>query len=164
SSLPAMASGADPPGRGHKSGRPKTVCRQPTLTHLPRGENMKKQILGIVATLSIIITLSVAGFAGLAGRVKADIPFDFMVGKTRLPAGKYCVSRVTARGERTARLVFHRYGNQYFLAEIWDGESNMTQQLGKSKAEREAARAERSHLAQNNVAPEIVTVAALIGQ
>ncbi|HZS03803.1 MAG TPA: hypothetical protein VFD58_02930 [Blastocatellia bacterium] len=150
---------------------------------------MKKQILGIVATLSIIITLSVAGFAGLAGRVKADIPFDFMVGKTRLPAGKYCVSRVTAegslaitsnetgkaasflvrdgrtaRGERTARLVFHRYGNQYFLAEIWDGESNMTQQLGKSKAEREAARAERSHLAQNNVAPEIVTVAALIGQ
>jgi hypothetical protein len=35
------------------------------------------------------------------------------------------------------RLVFHRYGNEYFLAEIWNGEGTGTR-LVPTKAERDA--------------------------
>lgn len=147
---------------------------------------MNKQILTVVTALSLSITLSVAAFAGLAYRVKANIPFDFMVGGNKLPAGEYTVERMNQVGvlairsaetksgvqfttlngnskDDTAKLVFRRYGNQYFLAKVQDGYSDGVE-LIKSKAEREAARAGRDHLALNNAGPEIVTVTARVGQ
>lgn len=144
---------------------------------------MKKQILSLVATLTLIIPLSIVGFAGLSGRVKVDIPFDFMVGGKQLQAGKYTVERlnvngtliiratdnsaaanfnvvnVTDKGDKGARLVFHRYGNQHFLAQVYDGTSGEGQALAKSKAEREAAK-KRDIITQNMVESEIVTVVA----
>ena len=80
--------------------------------------------------------------------VTAAIPFDFVVGDKTLPAGNYLVSSVTNDGtglriqnrdakpaafrfsslipeknnKRSARMVFHRYGQQYFLAEIWSAD------------------------------------------
>lgn len=150
---------------------------------------MKKQILNLVVTLSIIVTLAVAGFAGLSAKVTASIPFDFMVGNKKLPAGKYTVERhniningllfirsaetkssaafltMDASGKNSpeARLVFRRYGNQYFLAQIHDG-INSGRELIKSKAEREAASAERDHLVLNSAEPEIISVVASVGQ
>ncbi len=35
-----------------------------------------------------------------------------------------------------ARLVFHRYGQRYFLAEVWSGSDNTGRQLLKSRQER----------------------------
>ena len=81
--------------------------------------------------------------------VTAEIPFDFIVGNKTLAAGRYIVSSATSDGQgvrirnsdgksgafrlsnqvpensqkRNARLVFHRYGQQYFLAEVWSGDS-----------------------------------------
>jgi hypothetical protein len=147
---------------------------------------MNKQILTVVTALSLSITWSVAAFAGLAYRVKANIPFDFMVGGNKLAAGEYTVERINTVGvlairsldtksgvqfmtmngnskDDTAKLVFRRYGDQYFLAQIHDGASSGAE-LIKSKAEREAARAGRDHLALNNAGPEIVTVTARVGQ
>ncbi|HWQ33485.1 MAG TPA: hypothetical protein VNQ79_11575 [Blastocatellia bacterium] len=148
---------------------------------------MKKQILSIVATLSILVTLAVAGFAGLSTRVSASIPFDFMIGNKQLPAGKYTVERgnvygtlvirstetkgiavfqtleASGRNNTEAKLVFRRYGNQYFLAQVHDGLSTGSE-LIKSKAEREAARAGRDHLALNSGEPEIISVVANVGQ
>jgi hypothetical protein len=151
---------------------------------------LKKQILSIVAALTILIPVSIIGFAGLNSRVSADIPFDFMVGGKEFKAGKYTVNRVNAnnpdsilrirsadnratanfnfnritdKGERGARLVFHRYGNQYFLAQIYDGLSGQGSELIKSKAEREAAK-KRDIITQKIVEPEIVTVAVQIGK
>lgn len=147
---------------------------------------MKKQLLAIVATLSIVITLTVTGLAGLNTAVTANIPFDFMVSGKTLPAGNYTVSPGTSKGTLTirskdsrvaigviameatdkskakARLVFRRYGNQHFLAQVYDGISGSGQELPKSKAEREAAKPD--HLALKNAAPEIVTVSAQAGQ
>jgi hypothetical protein len=59
-----------------------------------------------------------------------------------------------ARGQH-ARLVFNKYGNQYFLSRIWDGNSDVGIQLLKSKREKELS------LAQNAFpsGPEIVIVA-----
>lgn len=151
---------------------------------------LKKQILSLVATLTLIIPMSIIGFAGLNGRVRADIPFDFMVGGKEFKAGRYSVSRLFAnnttgtliirsadnseaanfnvnnvfgKGEPQARLVFRRYGNQHFLAQIYDGESRQGYGLMKSKAEREAAK-KRDTITQNIVEPKIETVVAQIAQ
>jgi hypothetical protein len=151
---------------------------------------LRKQILNIVATLTLIIPMSIIGFAGLSGSVRANIPFDFMVGGKEFKAGKYSVSRlfasnttdtliirsadnseaanfnvnsVNGKGESQARLIFRRYGNQYFLAQIFDGESREGYGLLKSKAEREAAK-KRDTITQNIIGPEVVTVVAQNGQ
>jgi len=151
---------------------------------------LKKQILSIVATLTIIIPMSIIGFAGLYSEVSAKIPFDFMVGGKEFKAGNYSVKRlndnnpdviltlrnvnsgavanfninnITDKGESRARLVFRRYGNQYFLAQIFDGRSGFGSELIKSKAEREASK-KRDTITQNTIEPEVVTVAARIGQ
>ena len=147
---------------------------------------MKKQTLAIVATLSIVITLTVTGLAGLNTTVKANIPFDFMVNGKTLPAGAYSVEPGTNRNTLVirskenrvaisaitmaandksagkARLVFRRYGNRHFLTQVYDGSGGDGQELPKSKAEREAAKSD--HLAMKQAAPEIVTIGAQAGQ
>lgn len=149
---------------------------------------MKKQILSIVATLTLLIPISIIGFAGLSGTVRADIPFDFIVGNKEFKAGIYSVGRLSAsnnngtliirsedddavatynvinatdNGDSQARLIFRRYGNQYFLAKIFDGQSGQGAEFLKSKAEREAAK-KGDIITQNVVEPETVTVAARI--
>src|SRR5262249_39268690 len=103
-------------------------------------ETMKKQILNIVVTLSVIAALAIAGYAGLSGTLKANIPFDFTAGGKKLPAGEYTVrtgiiqSTLEVRNLKTRQAVvaisqglevrsggkpqpvFRRYCNQYFLA------------------------------------------------
>ena len=145
---------------------------------------MKKHILGVVVTLSVIATLSIAVFAALNNKITANVPFDFMVNGKTLPAGHYTVesgsiqsvlvirswetkqaaSAVTQSCEVGAgskpQLIFRRYGDQYFLAKVI-GDTGA--ELPKSKAEREAAKAGRDNLAMN-AEPEIVKVSAQIGQ
>ena len=145
---------------------------------------MRKQILSVVVTLSAIATLSIAGFAGLSSSLKANVPFDFIVNGKTLPAGPYTIEkgsgailmirsrelkqgvgviapRVEFNNDSKPHLIFRRYGNQYFLAQvIGDSSAN---ELPKSKAEREAAKAGRDHLAMN-VEPEIIKVSAQVGQ
>ena len=147
---------------------------------------MKKQILNAVITLSVIAALSIAGFAGLDGKLEANIPFDFMVGGKKLPAGKYTVGESGAgatlmvrnwekrqaavsitqglqvRDGSKPQLVFRRYGNQYFLAKVISYSSGL--ELLKTKAEREAANSKRDLLTMKDAEPEIITVNAQIGQ
>jgi hypothetical protein len=145
---------------------------------------LKKQLLSVVPTLALIIPISIIGYAGLNSRVRANIPFNFMVGGKEFKAGSYTVDRisqyrgvlvirneenneaasfsvngVTDRGKEGARMVFRRYGNQYFLAQIFDGVSGEGEQLLKSKAEREAAK-KRDVITQKIAEPVIETVAA----
>ncbi len=151
---------------------------------------LKKKILSIVAALTLIVPVSIIGFAGLSGRVNANIPFDFTVGNKEFKAGRYSVDRlfasstsdtliirsadnseaanfnvnkVNGKGSSQARLVFRRYGNQYFLGQIFDGQSSEGYGLLKSKAEREVAK-KRDTITQNAVEPEVVTVEARNGQ
>jgi len=147
---------------------------------------LKKQILSIVATLTLIIPMAIIGFAGLRARVSADVPFNFIIGDKEFKAGKYTIGRVPAmgtsetlilrsadnteafnfnvnnvygKGEPRAKLVFNRYGNQYFLAQVFDGQSEQGSALLKSKAEREAAK-KRDVITQNATEPEVVAVVA----
>ena len=151
---------------------------------------MKKQLFSIIATLTLIVPMAIIGFAGLSGKVKANIPFDFTVGNKQFKAGSYTVDRlfasnnagtliirgvdnhaaanfnvngVTGKEDSSARLVFRRYGSQYFLAQIFDGSSREGYGLMKSKSEREAAK-KGDTITHNVVEPEVVTVVARNGQ
>jgi hypothetical protein len=100
-------------------------------------------------------------------RMKADVPFEFIVNGSTLPPGQYSVQSFgTADGKtllvrnagmnRNAtvnsigvesrdaaaqtKLVFHRYGNRYFLAQVWIAGNDHGNQLPKSHREAELAK------------------------
>ena len=104
----------------------------------------------------------VASQASAQTTLVADIPFDFTICREQLPAGKYRVERMSAtstnlllvRGEDnrpseiactrdvqstkrsdTAKLIFNRYGDQYFLSEIWLPGRTIGNELVKSERE-----------------------------
>ena len=54
---------------------------------------MRKQILNVVVTLSVIATLSIAVFAALNNKITANVQFDFTVNGKTLPAGQYTVEQ-----------------------------------------------------------------------
>jgi hypothetical protein len=134
---------------------------------------MRKQLLKTLATISFLIAVAIvpvrsAHAQSLTYRVKANIPFDFIVGDKTLPAGEYFVSRTrqfsgddaltisTLDGRALAVrltfgvealtpkkqgfLIFHRYGNQHFLFQVWPAGSSLGRILIRSRSEREAER------------------------
>ena len=114
-------------------------------------------------TLSVALLLAAtATFAQTKeGDVTADVPFAFVVAGKSLPAGHYIVSHLndslrihdrdnqglfvpihsTQRSahDNATKMVFHRYGNTYFLAEIWIGGSAFGRATFPTQAERELA-------------------------
>jgi|HubBroStandDraft_5_1064220.scaffolds.fasta_scaffold231440_2 hypothetical protein len=113
---------------------------------------------------AFVIGLSAATFAAAQnGTLRATIPFNFVVNGKTLPAGEYSVQPSASLGsliikgvERPAsvisltvpvvdrssrpvpRLVFHVYGDRYFLSEAWSGDQGT--KLTVSHSEREIAR------------------------
>jgi hypothetical protein len=96
--------------------------------------------------------------------MKVTIPFAFGVEDHSLPAGEYLVLTVTPErsvrivstdGKHSAivntlpnyasspsensRLVFHRYGNEYFLAQVWTAGQNVARNPLSSKRAMEIA-------------------------
>jgi hypothetical protein len=124
---------------------------------------MKKSALTLVGALSLLL---VAGSAfAQSTEVRANVPFDFVVNKTTLPSGSYQILKVGA-GDNTivirgmnikavkmvgtipdqanqasgkTKLVFHRYGNRYFLSQIWVEGSDRVRNLPKTELESEVA-------------------------
>ena len=99
--------------------------------------------------------------------MKVNIPFAFAVEDHSLPAGEYLVLTVTpersirivsADGKHsaivntlpnyakspseTSRLVFHGYGNEYFLAQVWTAGQNVARNPLSSKRAMEIASSE----------------------
>lgn len=148
---------------------------------------MKKQALMIVATVGFLIVLSAApAFAQGMPSLRAQVPFEFSISNKAMPAGKYEIVKGSVNGTVVVRaadhktvagslgtpignkreaaatqLLFHRYGNQYFLARIEiEGWGNAIE-LPKTKSERQAAKlTQERHLAKNNAEPEIISVPA----
>lgn len=112
--------------------------------------------------------------------VKADVPFDFVVGDRAYPAGEYtlksglensgilrldntqasianfvssnrCESRAASK---ETKLVFHRMGTRYFLYQVWVAGSMTGREFPKGRIE--------VQLAQNHETPEVVIVAAIL--
>lgn len=147
---------------------------------------MKKQTLKVVSMLGLLVTLAVVSVSGASsGRIVARIPFDFTAGNKTFPAGAYDVSFTNMQGvllirsqdrraaamvhtqarqakgaQEQTRLGFRRYGDQYFLAEVWTAGSDEGRELPRSRREREVAKGAAKHLARNASVPETVYIAA----
>jgi len=131
---------------------------------------MKSRTLTIAIAVALLAVT--AGYAQSKAQLIADIPFEFTVGQKVLPAGEYTVNASAAPGVLViggrdasvftqtipsstnsgtvpgSKLVFHRYGNTYFLSQVWNAASQRGYRLPKSKTEREMARnAGRTELA-----------------
>jgi hypothetical protein len=143
----------------------------------------KRLVLGLAAicvTGAMTLPLAAESF-----RVKTEIPFAFTIHGKTLPAGEYVLNnnngmapaavvfltdmatRATTMvlsqhvGDpdthypRPGALIFHRYGDQYFLYQVWDGFSNDGFQIPQSRQERQAAQESAG------IQPETVVVAAM---
>jgi len=126
--------------------------------------------LALVVGLALAAGVQSANAQITSHGVTAMIPFDFIVGEKTLPAGRYLVSSATSDSaglkiqnqegksvafrlsnplternqQRKVRMVFHRYGQQYFLAQVWSGDGD-GRELRRSKLESKV----RQELASN---------------
>jgi hypothetical protein len=124
---------------------------------------MKTQAFQIAVVVALLLAVSSAMAQVQPGDVLVNVPFPFLVGNHPMPPGRYLVSPsakgflrmldikdahhpllmavngVQSRAPQTPKLVFHRYGDSYFLAEVWNGNGNIGRQLPKSKGEQEIA-------------------------
>ena len=122
---------------------------------------MLKGLMMSVLVVGVMMVASVAPANAQNNSVSANVPFEFTVGDKSLPAGEYLVRPFTAnrstmavsnkRSSKSAirlsiaieaasepkntKLVFHRYGPRYFLAEVWVAGEKTGRQLLKSKEE-----------------------------
>jgi hypothetical protein len=126
---------------------------------------MKRATLVILATLSLAATSLVAQSKPV---IRVNVPFNFMAGAKTLPAGEYQIQTerpnvvlIQSRDSKSstnlvahsaqnteingvAVLRFNRYGDRYFLSQIWTG-SDLGQELPKSRAEKEQIAAVPTH-------------------
>ena len=130
--------------------------------------------IGLLAVIAIVGAGASAKAQSLEYRLTANIPFDFTVSNKKLPAGEYWIGRaqqgngdsvvrissvdghanisrltnpvITVSPKRQARLIFHRYGAEYFLFQIWPAGATDGRSLPKSRSERELER--KAHDAQ----------------
>ncbi len=122
-----------------------------------KGGVMNRKMFGALLLMAVALVVNVSA----QNKARADVPFDFVVGDKVLPAATYDISEVAAHamlirdfknGNGTmiqfqpaggkqvmhAKLVFHKYGERYFLYRAWsiDGQGI---QVRESKLEGEQA-------------------------
>ena len=120
---------------------------------------MKKQLFTLLALGLLFATASAYAQTAL----QANVPFNFIVAGKTLPAGEYTIrsldtiqrvlvirgsdksqmvmanSCASAKPSDTTKLVFHRYGNSYFLSHIWTAGYTSGAELPPSSRESEVA-------------------------
>jgi hypothetical protein len=131
---------------------------------------MKKQLYMVVTIIALLTVagLSSANAQTQSNMdLKANIPFAFSVGDKTMPAGEYMVrctnpssdvkvlqlrsndghesalvrtSSVIGKVQDDARVVFYRYGDQYFFAQVWLAADPIGMQAPKSRSEKQIAR------------------------
>ena len=138
-----------------------------------------------VGALALSFLMTLAALPAAAKSVdgmRAQVPFDFHIGDTLVPAGQYTVralnadesllrlsdgrhgasintnttqGAVNAKGQ--ARLVFRKYGDQYFLAAVW-GADSAGRTLAETKRERNLRKELRAARGGAVAEMEIVTI------
>jgi Tfp pilus assembly protein PilW len=151
---------------------------------------MRNQAFKTIAMLSLLLMLAAVSVnaQNLSEKlIEVNIPFDFAIGETNLPAGKYTLRRIisTSSGDQLliqnaearvymrtgitrpnrasgiqqkSKLAFNRYGDQYFLSQVWMAGSDTGRDLFKSRKERNLAK--ESKLARSKTKDNKVTLTA----
>ena len=130
---------------------------------------MKKKAIQICSFIALLVGLAVSAQAQIGTQYRTHIPFEFNVGNETLPAGDYILgaanptsawSALTIRqikgGEAKflkiipkqengrsmiSNLLFYRYGDRYFLAEIIT--PTLRGEFRKSKDEKKLAKTQK---------------------
>ncbi len=113
--------------------------------------------------LALVLFFGLMASVAHAQSLKAEIPFEFVVGDKRMPVGEYTVKPFTPQAvmiqskdcnssaivlssavqakkfQESGKLVFNRYGDQYFLSQIWTPGTFNGRLVPKSRLEREIA-------------------------
>jgi hypothetical protein len=117
--------------------------------------------------------------AGIDRLIRAKIPFDFIVGDKKLPAGEYTFGPASAAIDSGLELVrsvdastsalrlthnvsvstakdkgavvFHKYGDQYFLSQVWLSGETSGSEFAESSSERAIKRQLQAQLPQDNM-------------
>jgi hypothetical protein len=121
-----------------------------------------RTLLSTASVVAMLFASLVSPGQTRSGDTVATIPFSFVIAKAELPPGRYIVTSIadgvlriyapnnpgvavpvhTTKGnapESGGRLVFHRYGETYFLSEVWTAGNSTGRVLFPSKAEKETA-------------------------
>jgi hypothetical protein len=124
---------------------------------------MKRYASLVMVMLGLFLLPAVSAQAQM---LKVTVPFDFSAGSATLPSGDYIVSKPNTsqgvlqirnddngasafvmtqstrsnRRDGNGKLVFNRYGNHYFLSQVWAPSTETGHRLNPSKAEREIAK------------------------
>ena len=121
---------------------------------------MKKHLFALAFGLTAVMGSSLLVASDNLAET-GTVPFDFQVGNTRMPAGDYSASLTSTHGaihlrnqatlstiivsaganmggnRSEAKLVFHKYGERYILAEVWFAEEQFGHKLPTAKLEKE---------------------------
>ena len=136
-----------------------------------------------VGIIALAFASALAASAQNPRNLVVNIPFDFTVKGKTLPAGEYIISRAStadktglmmqrkdgeanaivltkpiesSENQRVSRLVFSRYGEHYFLSQVWTAGDMEGRELYKTNRERSL----EVELAKNNAKPETVAIIA----
>jgi hypothetical protein len=131
------------------------------LTPFDEEEGMRKKQWQIAGFIAALLAASAAVGQSNRGDTIANIPFAFTVSNHTLPPGRYTVTRLSDKAlkivnsqnrgtfalndkvehtvSETSKMVFHRYGNAYFLSEIWASGSRTGARVVRSRFENEIA-------------------------
>ena len=145
--------------------------------------------VSLLSAMLLVTSVASAQGQSLANTITADIPFDFSIGEKKLPAGTYSISRVNqnigdavlsvadddghakairlsisaqrSRANSKATLVFHHYGDQYFLFQVWPAGATIGRQFPRSRSEREIQRKLAGNLFEGKIVESVTIVGVL---
>jgi hypothetical protein len=164
-----------------ESGSGQSGSCQPESPATKKGEATMKSARTLI-TICLLFTAATL-FAQIENRplMKINIPFSFTVDNQTLPAGVYFVKAVTPEHSisltsadrkhativndlpnyagapsENSRLVFHKYGNEYFLTQVWT--------KGESVARNPYVSKRAIEIAQSGVHPDTEIVLASLGR
>lgn len=117
----------------------------------------------IAAALAIgVIASAPSAFAASAQTISTvNVPFSFWMDNNELPAGAYQIllrsnkmlqlngpngqkhmimvnEAISSKTPQTGYVLFHRYGETYFLGQVWSGETNIGVECSRTPAEKRA--------------------------
>jgi hypothetical protein len=133
--------------------------------------------IGLLTLVPMVMAVGSAQGQSLSYKIQATIPFDFIVGDNKLPAGEYFIGRAqpssddsvltisssngltnifsstiavqTLEPNRHGKLVFRRYGDQWFLFQIWPAGINTGREITRSRLDRAIER--NTHAAEKTM-------------
>jgi hypothetical protein len=138
---------------------------------------VKRNLLSLAMSLAVLMS---AAAQAQTTHMKVTVPFEFTAGNVQLPAGDYQVEAMgpwggltlsvhnvnskagslvlsnSCRSEKPTtkdKLVFYRYGHEYFLAEVWNRNSFAGSQIKINPRQAE--------LAKNQLKDEVVLFASV---